>query len=86
MYRDCDQYYAAAMCGLTQPDVSALRRGRGRGFSIGRLLRVIAHQGYSVEIHLRVLPRRFAQPRAEPTVTVVRYDHFGRPIPRGTAG
>lgn len=80
LYDGCKQYYAAAMLRLTQPQVSALRRGRGDGFSVGRLLRLIASQGYNIEIHLKVLPRRYAKPRPTPSVTLVRYDHYDRPI------
>jgi hypothetical protein len=48
---------------------------------VGRLLRLIARQGYHVEIHLRCIPNRFAKPHPVPTVTVVRYNGFGLPVP-----
>jgi predicted XRE-type DNA-binding protein len=69
------QYYAAAMLRLTQPQLSALRRGQCGGFSIGRLLRVFARAGFDIEVHLRVRPRSFAHPHAVPSVKLIRYDH-----------
>jgi predicted XRE-type DNA-binding protein len=74
-----DQTTGAAMVGIRQQDLSALRRGRGKGFSVGRLLRLIARDHYHVEVHLRRIPRPYAKPREVPTVTGIRYDRWGRP-------
>ncbi|MGH7677263.1 MAG: helix-turn-helix domain-containing protein, partial [Gemmatimonadaceae bacterium] len=77
-----DQYAAAAMLGLRQPDVSALRHGRTAGFSIDRLVRLIVKSGYDVEVSLREMRRRFGLPSVAPKVTVQRYDRFGRTVAR----
>lgn len=76
-----DQCHAASNLGLHQPNISQLRRGRGEGFSVTRLLRIIAGSGHNVEVHLRIIPRRFALPRKTPRISVVRYDHHGLVIP-----
>lgn len=73
------QVEAAALLWLRQPQISALRRGTTAGFSVGRLTRLVAAQGYNLELHLRLIPRRFALPKKLPRVSVVRYDRFGRP-------
>jgi hypothetical protein len=73
-----DQTTGADRVGIRQQDLSALRRGRSRGFSVGRLLRLIAREYYHVEIHLRRIPRPYAKPRESPTATVIRYDRWGR--------
>jgi predicted XRE-type DNA-binding protein len=65
---------------LTQAEVSALRRGRTYRFSVGRLLRVIARQHYDIELHLRRIRQPFKRPRRGPSVTVMRYDRFGRQV------
>src|SRR2546430_1262033 len=69
-----DQYLAASFLGLQQPDVSALRRSRAEGFSIGRLLRAIARRHYDVEVHLRRIQRPYLRHPA--SVAVIRYDRF----------
>jgi hypothetical protein len=77
-----DQSSAAAMLGngITQPDVSRLRRGDA-GYSIGRLIRLIASQGYDIELHLKYMPRRrFAKPPEPPMVAVIRYGPHNIPI------
>jgi predicted XRE-type DNA-binding protein len=71
------QAEAAELLHLNQPKISALRRGDYAGFSIGRLIRLIASRGYNIEVHLKPIHRRFAQPRKLPTLTVVRYDTYG---------
>jgi predicted XRE-type DNA-binding protein len=73
------QVAAAGLLRLRQPHISRLRRGHTAGFSVSRLLRLIADEGYNIEIHLRVIPRRFELPRKLPTVSIIRYDRFGRP-------
>ena len=70
------QYLAASLLGLHQPQISALRRGRSAGFSVGRLLRLIAQRHYDVEVHLRRIERPYLRHPA--TVKVIRYDRFGR--------
>jgi len=73
------QIQAASLLHISQSHVSRLRRGKLAEFSAGRLLRLIASQGYNVDVALRVIPNRFAKPRPLPTLSVLRYDRFGRP-------
>ena len=85
---DWDQALAASILGngLTQPDISRLRRGDA-GYSVARLLRVIADRGYDIELHLKYMPRRLQRPRQEPMVSVIRYGPHNIPIapPRDSA-
>jgi predicted XRE-type DNA-binding protein len=77
------QALAASLLGIHPPDVSALRRGRHGVFSVARLIRLIARQGYHVEVRLEQMPRRFpdlGSPRPLPTISVVRIDRFGRTL------
>ena len=77
---DYDQGEAAALLCLSQSAISALRRSDLRGGpSLSRLLRVIAQQRYSIDVHLKYAPR-IQRSKSEPTLTVVRYDRFDRPI------
>lgn len=72
---------AAALLLLSQSAISALRRGDLRGSpSLSRLLRVIASQRYSVEVHFKYIASPIKRPKSEPTLTVVRYDFYGRPV------
>ena len=80
------QYYAASLLGLRQPHVSRLRRGETAGFTVDRLVRLIASQGYHVEVRLTAMERRFGRPRTEPEVRVLRFDRFGMPARRATGG
>lgn len=80
------QYDAASMLGLRQPHLSRLRRGVTAGFSIDRLVRLIAGQGYHVEVRLTAMKRRFGKPRPEPEVRVLRFDRYGMPARRATGG
>jgi len=66
------QANAAALLRLTQPQISALRRGQYAGFSVGRLLRLIAGQHYNIEIRLKRMDRPFAAPYKQPTLLVSR--------------
>jgi predicted XRE-type DNA-binding protein len=59
--------------------ISALRNGKLAGFSIARLVRLIAVHGYDVELVLRPMKRPAIQ-RQCPTATVVRHDRFDRRI------
>ena len=74
------QVGAAGMLNVRQQDVSRIRRGELAGFSVGRLLRLIARRHYHVEVHLKLIPRPFAQPREVPGVRVFRYDRYGRQL------
>ena len=78
------QVRAAGTLNLRQQDVSRIWRGNLAGFSVARLLRLIAERHYHIEIHLRAIPRPFAQPREFPTVRIFRYDRYGRLIIKGT--
>jgi hypothetical protein len=81
MLEGWNQVEGGAWVGLRQPAVSALRNGEYEHISIARLLRCIAEQRhYNLELHLRPIDRPFAQPKKYPTVTVIRYDRFGRPV------
>jgi predicted XRE-type DNA-binding protein len=71
----CDQCNAAGLLGVDQAFVSRLRRGQLGDISVSRLIRLVAHQGYDVELTLRAF-KRFVRGRT-PTVTVVRYDLYG---------
>ena len=81
-----DQYHFASLLGIHQPQVSALRHGRLAGFSTDRLLRLLGRSGYNVEITLREMPRRFGNPRVEPTVSVQRFDRYGQLMERPAPG
>jgi predicted XRE-type DNA-binding protein len=81
--RDWSQPLAADLLGIHQPDVSALRRGRHGVFSVARLIRLIAGQGYHIEVRLEEMQRRFPElgaARPLPTVSVLRIDRFGRRV------
>ena len=82
-WTQCD---AASLLGLRQPQVSRLRRGVTDGFSVDRLLRLIASQGYHVELRLTAMERPFGNPRPQPEVRVLRFDSHGMPARRGTGG
>jgi predicted XRE-type DNA-binding protein len=64
--RGLTQAQAAAVLGLDQPKVSALMRGRLRGFSVERLFRCLKALGQEIEIVIR--PARKAGRHAEPYV------------------
>jgi predicted XRE-type DNA-binding protein len=64
--RGLTQAQAAAVLGLDQPKVSALMRGKLRGFSVERLFRCLKALGQEIEIVIR--PSRRAGRRAEPYV------------------
>lgn len=71
---------AATWMALHPSHISRLRHGKLEGFSIARLLRLIASHDYEVELTLRPL-KRPVLPRFRPKATVTRYDRFDRPIP-----
>ena len=64
--RGLTQAQAATVLGLDQPKVSALMRGKLRGFSVERLFRCLKALGQEIEIVIR--PARKAGHRAEPYV------------------
>ena len=51
--RQLTQSQAAAVLGIDQPKVSALKQGRLSGFSIGRLMRLLLVLGRDIEITVR---------------------------------
>ena len=55
--RKLTQAEAAAILGIDQPKVSALRRGRLTGFSMERLYRFLNALGNDIEITVRPMPR-----------------------------
>jgi predicted XRE-type DNA-binding protein len=59
--------------------ISALRNGKLAGFSIARLLRLIATHGYDVELVLRPMKRPVIR-RQRPAASVTRYDRLDRRI------
>lgn len=56
--RRLTQSQAAAILGIDQPKVSALRQGKLSGFSIERLLRFLLLLGRDVEITVKEKPGR----------------------------
>jgi hypothetical protein len=70
----------AAHVSMPVSDLSRLRHGDLRRFSLGRIIRYIAHAGYDIEVHLRKTPRLEQRPKPpRPTSTVVRYNYYGQP-------
>jgi len=74
------QVGAAGMLGVRQQDLTRLWSGRVAGFSASRLLRLIASQHYTFELHIRPIRKPFARPRELPTVRIIRYDRYGRVV------
>lgn len=66
-----------ARTGIDPARMSALRHGKVAGFSISRLVRMIASHGYDVELVLRPM-KPPARQWKRPSATVVRYDRFNR--------
>lgn len=77
------QIDAAGLLRVQQPVISRLRNGRVSGFSIGRLLRLIARQRHDIEVRLCAYGPH--QGRRPPTVTVTRTDMFGMPAKQPSA-
>ena len=73
---------AGADCIDAHPtELSRLRRGDLRRFSLARIVRYIARAGYDIEVHLRQTPRLEQRTKPQrPASTVVRYDYYGRVI------
>lgn len=66
--RKLTQTKAAAVLGLDQPKVSALMRGRLKGFSVERLFRCLNDLGQEIEITIR--PARQAGRRPDTHIVV----------------
>jgi len=68
---DCSLEQAMFALRLHPSDVSRLRRGILRQFSVTRLLRLVAQLGYDVEVSLRRRPRpQVIRPRPSARLTV----------------
>jgi predicted XRE-type DNA-binding protein len=70
----------AARAGIYPARVSELRNGKVAGYSISRLITMIAKFGYDIEIAIRPTKRPIII-RQGPTTVVQRYDQLDRPIP-----
>ena len=71
---------AAAHVGANPSELSRLRHGDLRRFSLGRIVRYIAKAGYDIEVHLKMTSRYEERPKPRrPTSSVRRYDYYGRP-------
>lgn len=63
--RSLTQTAAAALFGVDQPKVSALLRGRLRGFSYGRLMKFLTALGCDIEIVVAWPPKTRRHARGE---------------------
>ena len=61
--RRLTQGQAAAILGIDQPKVSALKQGKLTGFSIERLLRLLLLLGLDIEIKVRGRPNLRSAPK-----------------------
>jgi predicted XRE-type DNA-binding protein len=61
--RRLTQAQAAAILGVDQPKISALKRGRLSGFSLERMVRFLILLGRDVEIVVKSRPRSRTQAR-----------------------
>lgn len=78
---DCSLAEAITPLGLDPADISRLRRGDLRQFSVARLLRLIVAQGYDVQVQLTPRPRPQVI-RHQPAVNVTVLDALGNPVRR----
>ena len=63
-------------------ELSRLRHGDLRRFSLTRLVRYISRAGYDIEVHLKRTSRLERRPKPhQPSSSVVRYDYYGRITP-----
>lgn len=70
----------AARVGMHASDLSRLRHGDLRRFSLARIIRYIASAGYDIEVHLKRTERLEHRPKPRrPASTVRRYNYYGRP-------
>ncbi len=51
--RNLTQKQAAELLGIDQPKISALLRGRTQGYTMDRLINLLARLGNRVEMHIR---------------------------------
>src|SRR5512138_3919555 len=72
---------AASYVDAHPTELSRLRRGDLRRFSLARLIRYIARAGYDIEVHLKKTPRleERVSPR-RPVSAVRRYDYYGQMV------
>jgi predicted XRE-type DNA-binding protein len=61
--RRLTQSQAAAILGIDQPNISALKQGRLSGFSIERLMRSLLLLGRAIEITVKPTPKASAPAR-----------------------
>jgi predicted XRE-type DNA-binding protein len=61
--RRLTQSQAAAILGIDQPKISALKQGRLSGFSIERLMRSLLLLGHAIEITVKPTPKASAPAR-----------------------
>jgi predicted XRE-type DNA-binding protein len=60
-------------------ELSRLRRGDLRRFSLARIVRYLARAGYDIEVQLKKTPHREHRPQPRRLCsTVVRFDYYGR--------
>ena len=70
----------AALVDMHASELSRLRHGDLRRFSLTRVIRYIARAGYDIEVHLKRTERLELRPKPRrPASAVVRYDYFGQP-------
>ncbi len=67
--RDLTQTQAGKIIGLPQPDLSQLLRGRTRGFTVDRLLRLIMALDRDIEIRITKRPKSRLESRMAVTAT-----------------
>jgi hypothetical protein len=71
----------AAQVDAHPSELSRLRHGDLRRFSLGRIVRYITNAGYDIEVHLKRTARYEDRPKPRgPTSTVRRYDYYGRAV------
>lgn len=71
----------AARVDMYPSELSRLRHGDLRRFSLARLVRYIARAGYDVEVHLKYTRRLEHRPKPRrPTSTVIRFDYYGNAV------
>ena len=63
-------------------ELSRIRNGHLRRFSLSRLIRFVASTGHDIEVHLKKTPRleERPKPRRHPVSSVKRYDYNGWPV------
>jgi hypothetical protein len=70
----------AARVDMHATDLSRLRHGDLRRFSLTRIIRYIARAGYDIEVHLKKTERLEHRPKPrQPVSIVLRYNHYGKP-------